>query len=664
MQDLKRALERLANAACGEPLDFAKLLESLLAADFDATLCYVKTHKLVLKQRSVAWISQLELHVVDWLKHASLKGKQKAQFTRHLAVSKALQELLDIIDKQSLSLRIWQAPTRDLLCSLFGSVEQLRFAQESPESGRESQGDDVLDALKGAELDRMRLRTYCDYVARIVNQIPAVGVRGTGAINLSSTDIRDAFGVASLDDMALHVLDCYSYKDFRVSVKDKHLTMHGQQSRFEEAKEWSSLRAISSELLDSYELTRIIKKLESLARTLTFESVTFGQFLQTKGGEQLLEVSREARDWYSGVLRRDVVDQIDLDLRLETRSGTFCVGHLLDCWSLLAQLAICASVWLRKGGKEKETVAVLKLPQLVSLFVASLGCTGQQAERMVSQFSLEPSESNQDPFFRPLIRLDAQDLLIAATFVETARFPRNLFTIAIREGKVNFSAKGLKPLKNLHRKFLDAGFNALLNFPIKSGGRLVTDVDIAAAKDGFLFVGQTKVLIRPDTLYDDWKVLDNLKKAANQLKASLQHVSILREQLGLAESEFLTVPFLLTNIWDFTGATVDGFKVIDFSYLSMVLTGGEIWKVQLDPVPRRETRKLIAGRYPTGQELSRLLQRPIHEAMFEKPRLEMRSFEVGEWTVTVPIDTGRVPAKMRASWLTGSQSSNQPTVLE
>ena len=653
MKDYKHTLERLADEAYGESLDFAILLQSLLATDFDSTLSYVKAHKLVLKQRSVTWISQLELNMLPWLEHASLKGKQKAQFTRHLAVSKALQELLDIIDKQSSSLRIWQASTRDLLCSLFGAVENFRFAQENAEPGSKSQGEDALDGLKAAELDRMGLRTYCDYVARIVSQISAVGARETGAISLSSSDIKDALEVASLADMVLHVLNCYSYKNFRISAKDKHLTVHGHHSRFEEAKEWSSLRSVSSEMLDSNRLRQIIKKLENFAGSLKFESETFGEFLGTEAGKQLLEKSREARECYCGILKRDVVDEIDLDLSLETRAGTFCVDDLLECWSLLVQLAICARVWLRKF--QKETVAVVKLSKLVSLFVESLGCASEQAERLVSQFSLDSSEVNQDPFFRPLIRLDAQDLLLAATFVETSRFSRNLFTIAIREGKVNFSAKGLKPLKNLHQKFVDAGFDALLNFPVKTGGQLVTDVDIAAAKDGFLFVGQTKVLIRPDTMYDDWKVLDNLRKAADQLEKSLEHLPTLRDQLGLAEGEFFVVPFLLTNVWDFTGTTVDGFKVIDFSYLSMLLTGGEIWKVQFNPVQRREIRKLIAGKYPTGVELSKLLQKPIHEAMFERPVLEMRSLAVGEWTLTVPLDTGRVPTKMRTTWLPGEQ---------
>ena len=39
------------------------------------------------------------------------------------------------------------------------------------------------------------------------------------------------------------------------------------------------------------------------------------------------------------------------------------------------------------------------------------------------------------------------------------------------------------------------------------------------------------------------------------------------EHFGLAAGKFSVVPFLLTNIWDFTGSEIMGFKVVDFSYL-------------------------------------------------------------------------------------------------
>jgi hypothetical protein len=138
-----------------------------------------------------------------------------------------------------------------------------------------------------------------------------------------------------------------------------------------------------------------------------------------------------------------------------------------------------------------------------------------------------------------------------------------LFTIAIREGRVDFSPKGLKPLQDLGGLLTEAGYQVVLNFPLRSSGGLITDVDIAAAKEGYLFVGQTKVLIHPDSAYDEWKVLENLKRAAQQLTKSIDHIQPLRDHLGFSDGSLQVVPFLLTNVWHYTGSTVNGFKVVD-----------------------------------------------------------------------------------------------------
>jgi len=76
----------------------------------------------------------------------------------------------------------------------------------------------------------MELRSYCDYVARIVNQVSQLEVNHVGDIDLSPADIKEAVGVAVLEDMVLHILDCYTYKNFRVSVQPKRLQMHGLKS--------------------------------------------------------------------------------------------------------------------------------------------------------------------------------------------------------------------------------------------------------------------------------------------------------------------------------------------------------------------------------------------------------------------------------------------------
>ncbi len=203
---------------------------------------------------------------------------------------------------------------------------------------------------------------------------------------------------------------------------------------------------------------------------------------------------------------------------------------------------------------------------------------------------------------------------------------------------VDFSHKGLKPLQDLQKLFVKAGYDVTLNLPVTMSGQLITDVDIAAVKDNFLFLGQTKVLIHPDTPYEDWKALESLKKAALQVRLCLDHISFLCQHFKLAAGRFSVVPFLLTNIWDFTGATVAGFKIVDFSYLSNLLSGGEVWQVQFEPEPTRRIKKLIQGRYPSGEELAELISYPIHQKMFRPSSLEDRQIKIGDWTLTVPTE--------------------------
>jgi hypothetical protein len=643
MEGFGQSLKRLRDAVDGELPEFAKLLQGLLVTNFEVCFCHVKTQKLLHKRRSSKWISGLESIMRNWTAAAPLKGKQKAQVSRHTAVCAAIQELFETVDKEASSLRIWQASTKDLLRALFASIEELSSKQLARQPREETWATDGLAAPKYGQLSHMELRTRCDYLTRIVNQISRIGIKEHSEIQLSPRDVEDALRVADLEESVLHILDCYTYKNFRISVEPKRLQMYGLKSQIEQSLTWSNLRVRSREMLDGQGLAHAIAEAEEIASLLIRRSESFSDFLESDDGVQTLDVFQPARKELSRILRRDTTDLIDLDLVLRTRSGTFRAGELLECWSVLFQIALCAQTWCRVS--KKDSVAVLPITQVSCLVVRLLGCTPEQGECLVSQFSLDPSERNQDPFFRPLIRLDERETLIASAFIETGRFSRNLFTIAIRESRVDFSPKGLKPLKSIYKEFLDAGFRALLNFPIRAPQGTVTDVDIAAAKGGFLFIGQTKVLIETDTHYDDWKAHDSLRKAGDQLKRSLPYISLVRDRLGLADGEFLTVPFILTNVWGFTGAVVEGFKVIDFSYLSMLLRGAEIWDVRVGPAPTRELRKLIKGRYPTGEELSRLLLKPWHETMFRKPRLATDSFKIGDWTVTVPIDLEKLPTK-------------------
>jgi hypothetical protein len=562
-----------------------------------------------------------------------LSGKKRAHLARHFALCLAVQGMLDLVDGRSQALGIWRVPTCVLLEKLFSFVEEQRDKLWSQLEQARTGDERPIRGLTGAEAERRELRDYCDWVGRIVNQISILGIRKDGSEHPSEDEIREALNLAALTDLILVVLDCYSYKNFPVSVSGKEVELRAIRSKAQQAMDWSTLRERSRNVIDSYPIAQNIDAARKLVSEVGTTDEPFEVFIDGAGSGVLakLEVSRHAT---TRILKREVEELIDLDFPLRTLAGEFSTGELLEFWALLFQIAECASCW--RSVYRRSAAPLLSRAKVASLATAFLGCSLERANSLVGQFVLDPSVRNQDPFFRPLIKLNETDCLVASTFISTGRFARNLFTIAIREGRVDFSPKGLKPLRELGKLFGKAGYDVIINYPVRDSRGPVTDIDIAAVKDRYLFVGQTKVLIHPDSAYDEWKVLENLKRAAQQLSDSLNHLQSLRERLGILEGEVSVVPFVLTNVWHYTGSAVGGFKVVDFSYLENILTGGEIWEVSFSPEPTRRAAKLIEGKYPTGSELSRLIHFPLHEEMFHVPRIQKRTVVLGEWKLTVP----------------------------
>ncbi len=633
LENQKRELRRLVDE---DTATFARLLQELLVKDFEATFDFVKTQKLFLKPRSSIWIMRLELELQPWLLRAPLSGKRKAILKRHLVICKTIQHLFEVIDKESSSLRIWQVPTDVLLMRLFSEIESLRL-QSGDVLSREGENDNIMHGMRRSELIRRKLRGACDNLTIIIDQIPRYGVKYVGDSDLTDEDIENALRLANSADVILHILDCYTYKQFPISICDKRLKMYPVKSQLEIASEWATLRTLSSATLDNYKISKEIDSAEELAKELLQQPILFEVFFGSEGGARVFDALGQVKQQLHHVFRKELQDLITPDFLLNTLNGEFQVDQLIEFWALLFQIACCAHIWqnILKVGPP-----IISRASLLATITSSLHCSSEYANRLVTQFSLDPSKGKQDPFFRPLIQLNQSDYLIPYTFIETGRFTRNLFTIAIKEGNVDFSGKGLRPLEALRVLFQNAGYEVQLNVPISAPEGPITDIDIVATKDNAVFIGQTKVLIHPDTPYEEWKVLQNLKKAARQLRMSLDYFPLLRNRFDLAGDGASIMPFLLTNVWDFTGCTIDGFKIVDFSYLSNLLTGGEIGTLRFDSDPPQWTpKKLIRGRYPTSKELASLISNPIHEKMFYKPDFKEHRFQIEDWNISVPVES-------------------------
>lgn len=247
-----------------------------------------------------------------------------------------------------------------------------------------------------------------------------------------------------------------------------------------------------------------------------------------------------------------------------------------------------------------------------------------------------------DFFYTPFIQLDTGTCALAMTYAETSRVDRNLFAIAATRGSRHLSVRGFKPIASLQATFRKRGFPCVVNVPIVVEGRVLTDLDLAVLSAATLFVAQAKVAVQPDSPHEVWSIHQKLALAAEQLTAALKSraaidAALARSGLRGATDADTVVPFLLTNVWQFTGSRISGFPVVDISYLQMLLRGGVVTEIQ----GRKVTQfKIIEGRVPSGTELRRLIEEPVHRAMFRRAATRhWADYPIGPKTVKLPLQT-------------------------
>jgi hypothetical protein len=240
--------------------------------------------------------------------------------------------------------------------------------------------------------------------------------------------------------------------------------------------------------------------------------------------------------------------------------------------------------------------------------------------------------------------LSGNTMAMPTAYIRGSRFERNVFTLIATETDLDQKRKGYLPVMDLVQSLKDAGFHALSNFPVKVNHRELTDIDLVAFKDGLLFLGQCKIVIEPDGIYDTWKVERKLDFAAEQLNTCIDHLDSVRamlfERLQLkGTKEATVVPFILTNSRQFTERLFRGHSVVDTTYLRFILGGARasIIAMASGAIGIRSGRSYIAGKSPTGHELATLLRRTIHKVQEREMTYRHVMRTVGNRKVHVPM---------------------------
>jgi hypothetical protein len=608
--------------------DFADRLIAQLAGEFDPTFEAVKTQRLLTSSRNRDYVAEVCHRITTRANSMPCSGKRRSMLKRHCEASLFFQEIFSDIEEKGRALSIWKANFRDLASEAISALEDTFTKNVLSNRSQFESNAPFSKVFQAGEAESRYIRDCIDWTIMILNEARSLANK-SGTVKLTREEIHRAYEFTRLVERAELIWSHYSFNGIEAYVKDQEISLDEVPMARERNRMINYARSYNSDVAENIGFNqRFTKARRECAEKLSeSEEMSLEAFLSSQSGLDLAAALEPPSVEMRKLLYERLDYLIDLDENFKLPSGKFSYRELTDGWVSLHKFSYLLQVWCTQGIRESgdATRPAVAADLLASFLMTDLGISVQKARSIMRQFT-STAHGRIDLFFKPLLDIGEGNLVISSAAIQMSRFDRNLLHILATEVSLDVSAKGKRPLSILVRQLDRAGFRHCENVPVKDGPKLVTDIDVMAAKDGVLFLLQSKVLAESDNSYEEWKNMQSLFLAASQMNESLRclrpAVEKRRAQLGIPRS-YRVVPILITNVWDFTGERVGGFVVTDFSYMGNVLSGAEARVKTLGEKGTLGAFKFIEGPYPSASELDRLLREPFH-GMFLKAESEYR----------------------------------------
>lgn len=462
------------------------------------------------------------------------------------------------------------------------------------------------------------------------------------------------------------VFDMYTYQCAEVRINRRSLIVRHVEKEIALSAAVSAERSTDHDQMRLALLSEVQIRLSNESRSVKVAaSDMFFDFLLKAGATSLADSARHFGKAFANDLKFEIDDYFEPETKVVTRSGRFTVDELTRTWAFLVTIATLGQLWnerqanvdavevtvstSKNKSRPKAVVRDVPVPELGKNWLArilsiELGFPRTKARSLIEQFTSRPELGRIDLFYKPLLVLSDNTVIVPTPYIRGSRFERNLFTLVATETYLDQKKKGYLPVLALEQEFKDAGFKALSNFHVQVKHRELTDIDLVAYKDGILFLGQCKIVIEPDTAYDVWKAESKIDFAAQQLDVCISHLDKVRttlfERLALKrEIESRVEPFIVTNTRQFTERQFRGYPVVDSRYLRFVLGGarGSIIQTGAGGIGIKPGRSYIEGERPSGDELAKLLRATIHNVRGREVAQKYEIRRVGNLKVHVPF---------------------------
>jgi len=642
--DRLSALKKLASPSSLD--EFAADLTECLQVSFAQTMEFMLTQKLLMKFRSIEAVQSLRSRILAV--PLLLGTDERADLLNHFDVCEFVQSAFALIDERTASLGLSSIHPDIVAMSVLHSLEahlvavERGFIASLPASDHVRHLDDMLPRMS---VVNRSLREAQDAALLILNA--PLSKEGTvRGLQIEEGQFMELVELAGEYDFVRTAFDQYSYHGFSGRTQRRSLVLRRDD---DDQRDLCWIYA-AHRMANDDQARRLPFALREgeLRESLRQQGMErdFWAFYENPSNAESVRQAKLIRDGIRSHIEQAVSKHFDLSASFRTQHGSFTFAQVIRGWSVIygaANLARIRNLASPEDDRHWPFLISASHERLLGLMREEFSSEPGTPEQIVAQFtSRVASTSHIDLFYRPLLQLTTDEYVIAPSFVTASRFDRNVFTIAVTESDLNQKEKGSVPVRRAVEEFRAANFKAISDFAATVGGCVVTDIDIAAYKHGHLFLGQAKVVIDPDSLYDRWKVLGKLGTAAGQLDETLRNlpsfVDELMSRLGISERPAVVVPFIITSSWQFTGIRVSSYPVIDFDHLTFLLTGARLISIQASrkEVIIDDAESYIKGRLPTGAELERLILDPIPKEKIPEGVRRLKLRKIGPYKIHVP----------------------------
>jgi len=287
---------------------------------------------------------------------------------------------------------------------------------------------------------------------------------------------------------------------------------------------------------------------------------------------------------------RQIIEESHLSIIQKSPEFNSDLLPVISAWKCLFRLCILRKLALDELLKETPLchgllIFVLTKEELYQYF-QKFGKLNLNSAKFASNLLIfkpdRDSVRTYDPYQQPLILLEDNKILVLETYVQNSRFLRNSLKLLAKQNIAKLHNCGysletrFQEILQINKFKTDEGKKIEIFDPT---GKLKTDLDVLAYREGVLFLGQVKTVLPPGNLYEIYRILETLKHAADQLHLCVDNLAVnmdkIKHLLGITKDKAFNiekvVACILTNDVTFEGYKIDDFIVFDIDGFDEIL---------------------------------------------------------------------------------------------